>query len=139
MQRQMMQWITALERAAKASHWVGSNRFESYAPIRLNVAAQWLVDGVCQHSFGQNSTNSMHSGTTCGTFLVPSCWHVSAYTSTTGGCHRVCHCVKLGAHRTDKLFTLSELQMRRPRKDKYRLDKLLERKAKEGVKIYVIL
>jgi phospholipase D1/2 len=29
--------------------------------------------------------------------------------------------------------------MRRPNKDKYRLDNLLERKAKEGVKIYVIL
>ena len=29
--------------------------------------------------------------------------------------------------------------MRRPNMEKYRLDKLLERKAKEGVKIYVIL
>jgi phospholipase D1/2 len=29
--------------------------------------------------------------------------------------------------------------MRRPNKDRYRLDKLLERKAKEGVKIYIIL
>ena len=33
----------------------------------------------------------------------------------------------------------SELQLRRPGMDKYRLDRLLERKAKEGVKIYVIL
>ena len=32
-----------------------------------------------------------------------------------------------------------ELEMRRPDKERYRLDKLLERKAKEGVKIYVIL
>ena len=32
-----------------------------------------------------------------------------------------------------------ELLMRRPSKDKYRLDRLLERKAKEGVKIYIIL
>ena len=29
--------------------------------------------------------------------------------------------------------------MRRPGKDRYRLDHLLEKKAKEGVKIYVIL
>lgn len=29
--------------------------------------------------------------------------------------------------------------MRRPDKEKYRLDHLLERKAKEGVKIYIIL
>ena len=32
-----------------------------------------------------------------------------------------------------------ELQMRRPLKEQYRLDRLLERKAKEGVKIYIIL
>jgi phospholipase D1/2 len=29
--------------------------------------------------------------------------------------------------------------MRRPGKEKYRLDKLLQRKAKEGVKIFIIL
>lgn len=29
--------------------------------------------------------------------------------------------------------------MRRPGKDRYRLDRLLEKKANEGVKIYVIL
>ena len=42
----MLQWITALEKVAAASHYTGTNRFESFAPIRLNVAAQWLVDGV---------------------------------------------------------------------------------------------
>ena len=42
----MQQWITALERTANSSYWTGSNRFGSFAPIRLNVAAQWLVDGV---------------------------------------------------------------------------------------------
>lgn len=42
----MLQWITALEKVAATSHYTGSNRFDSFAPIRLNVAAQWLVDGV---------------------------------------------------------------------------------------------
>ena len=42
----MLQWITALEKAAATSHYTGGNRFDSFAPIRLNVAAQWLVDGV---------------------------------------------------------------------------------------------
>lgn len=42
----MMQWITALEKVSAASHYVGRNRFDSFAPIRMNVAAQWLVDGV---------------------------------------------------------------------------------------------
>jgi hypothetical protein len=43
----MLQWITALEKVAATSHYAGKNRFDSFAPIRLNVAAQWLVDGVC--------------------------------------------------------------------------------------------
>lgn len=42
----MLQWIAALERVASTSHYTGGNRFDSFAPIRLNVAAQWLVDGV---------------------------------------------------------------------------------------------
>lgn len=45
-ERQMLQWIAALERVARESHYTGKNRFDSFAPIRLNVAAQWLVDGV---------------------------------------------------------------------------------------------
>ncbi len=45
-ERQMLQWIAAFERVAKESHYTGKNRFDSFAPIRLNVAAQWLVDGV---------------------------------------------------------------------------------------------
>uniref|UniRef100_A0A8H7XQ51 Phospholipase n=1 Tax=Psilocybe cubensis TaxID=181762 RepID=A0A8H7XQ51_PSICU len=44
-ERQMLQFITALEKTASTSHYTGSNRFDSFAPIRLNVAAQWLVDG----------------------------------------------------------------------------------------------
>ncbi|KAK7048243.1 NUC071 domain-containing protein [Favolaschia claudopus] len=43
-QRQMKQWITALEKV-KSSAYCQPNRFDSFAPIRLNVAAQWLVDG----------------------------------------------------------------------------------------------
>lgn len=46
MKRQMLQWIAALERVARDCHYTGKNRFDSFAPIRLNVAAQWLVDGV---------------------------------------------------------------------------------------------
>jgi phospholipase D1/2 len=44
----MLQFITALEKAAASSPYTGHNRFDSFAPIRLNVAAQWLVDGVSQ-------------------------------------------------------------------------------------------
>jgi phospholipase D1/2 len=45
-ERLMLQWIAALEKAAAACHFTRRSRFDSFAPIRLNVAAQWLVDGV---------------------------------------------------------------------------------------------
>ena len=42
----MQQFIVSMERVAAQSVWGGRNRFDSFAPIRMNVAAQWLVDGV---------------------------------------------------------------------------------------------
>ena len=42
----MMQFITALQKTADACNYSKPNPFASFAPIRLNVAAQWLVDGV---------------------------------------------------------------------------------------------
>jgi phospholipase D1/2 len=45
-QRQLNQWILSIQRMSERSHWTGGNRFESFAPIRLNASAQWLVDGV---------------------------------------------------------------------------------------------
>ncbi|GJE88360.1 phospholipase D1 [Phanerochaete sordida] len=103
-ERQMLQWIAAMERVARESHYTGKNRFDSFAPIRLNVAAQWLVDG--RDYF----------------------WNLS----------RAILLAKESIYIHDWWLS-PELQLRRPRLDKYRLDNLLERKAKEGVKIYVIL
>ena len=45
-ERQMLQWTTALEKAAATCHFTRRSRFDSFAPVRLNVAVQWLVDGV---------------------------------------------------------------------------------------------
>jgi hypothetical protein len=42
----MHQFIVSMERIAAQSAWTGMNRFDSFAPLRVNVAAQWLVDGV---------------------------------------------------------------------------------------------
>ncbi|TDL17878.1 phospholipase D, partial [Rickenella mellea] len=103
-ERQMQQWITAMEKTAATSHWTGGNRFDSFAPIRLNVAAQWLVDG--RDYF----------------------WNLS-------------RALMLARERVyiHDWWLSPELQMRRPGKPHYRLDKILERKAREGVKIYIIL
>lgn len=42
----MLQWIAGLEKVAATTPFASNNRFGSFAPVRLNVAAQWLVDGV---------------------------------------------------------------------------------------------
>ncbi|CEH19132.1 Phospholipase D1 [Ceraceosorus bombacis] len=44
-ERLMTQFIASLERVAARNIFSGSNRFGSFAPIRLNCSAQWLVDG----------------------------------------------------------------------------------------------
>ncbi|PCH39780.1 phospholipase D [Wolfiporia cocos MD-104 SS10] len=103
-ERQMLQWIAALERVARECHYVGKNRFDSFAPIRLNVAAQWLVDG---RDYFWNLSRAILLATEC---IYIHDWWLSP-----------------------------ELQLRRPGMPKYRLDNLLERKAKEGVKIYIIV
>ncbi|WVQ80598.1 hypothetical protein IAT38_002703 [Cryptococcus sp. DSM 104549] len=43
--RQMHQFIVSMERIAAQCIWTKRNRFDSFAPLRVNVAAQWLVDG----------------------------------------------------------------------------------------------
>jgi phospholipase D1/2 len=103
-ERQMLQWITALEKAASTSHFAGSNRFDSFAPIRLNVAAQWLVDG---RDYLWNLSRAI--------LLAREKIYIHDW------------------------WLSPEVLMRRPHKEHYRLDHLLEKKAKEGVKIYIIL
>ncbi|GAC95524.1 phospholipase D active site motif containing protein [Pseudozyma hubeiensis SY62] len=44
-ERMMEQFITSMQKMATGNIFGGTNRFESFAPIRLNVSAQWLADG----------------------------------------------------------------------------------------------
>jgi hypothetical protein len=89
----MKQWIAALERVAQTSHWTRKNRFDSFAPIRLNVAAQWLVDGVSIVFTSSIDIDDesivLKSATTSGTYLVRSCWRKRRSTSMVGGCRQV--------------------------------------------------
>ncbi|KAG0704279.1 phospholipase D [Suillus ampliporus] len=103
-ERQMLQWITALEKAAATTPFVAKNRFDSFAPVRLNVAAQWLVDG---RDYMWNLSRAI--------LMAQESIYIHDW------------------------WLSPELQLRRPDKLKYRLDYLLERKAKEGVKIHIIL
>ena len=45
-ERQQDQFIASIEKMLAKTIWAGKNRFDSFAPIRLNASAQWLIDGV---------------------------------------------------------------------------------------------
>ncbi|KAK3086975.1 Phospholipase D1, partial [Teratosphaeriaceae sp. CCFEE 6253] len=86
--------------------WAKKQRFGSYAPVRKDVWARWLVDGrdhMWQVSRAIDNAKD---------FIYIHDWWLSP-----------------------------ELYMRRPAaiSQKWRLDRLLQRKAEEGVKIFVIV
>ncbi|GAA5869931.1 hypothetical protein JCM3774_000531 [Rhodotorula dairenensis] len=105
-ERQQDQFIASIERMLAKTIWAGKNRFDSFAPIRLNVAAQWLIDG--RDYF----------------------WSLS-------------RAIALAKHKIfiHDWWLSPELYLRRPpaANEKWRLDRLLQRKAREGVEVYVIV
>ncbi|KAN0129506.1 phospholipase D [Lactarius tabidus] len=103
-ERQMLQWIAGLEKVAANSPFAAGNRFGSFAPVRQNVAAQWLVDG---RDYFWNLSRAM--------LLAKDTIYIHDW------------------------WLSPELCLRRPGMPKYRLDNLLEKKAQEGVKIFIIL
>lgn len=57
-ERQQDQFIASIEKMVARTIWAGKNRFDSFAPIRLNVAAQWLIDGVSSlYSYAFSASN----------------------------------------------------------------------------------
>lgn len=105
-ERQLHQFETSIRYMSQNTSWSKPNRFESFAPVRSNVYAQWLVDG----------RDYM--------------WNVS----------RAISMAKDVIHIHDWWLT-PELYMRRPAaiSQKWRLDRLLQRKAREGVKVFIIV
>jgi phospholipase D1/2 len=90
----------------KQTKWHQPHRFDSFAPVRTNAFAQWLVDG----------RDYM--------------WNVSRAISMAQDVIYI-----------HDWWLSPELYMRRPAciSQKWRLDRLLQRKAREGVKIFVIV
>ncbi|KAL8864598.1 MAG: hypothetical protein Q9174_007293, partial [Haloplaca sp. 1 TL-2023] len=105
-ERQLHQFEDSIRYMAQSTPWSKANRFDSFAPVRTNVFAQWLVDG----------RDHM--------------WNVS----------RAISMAKDVIYIHDWWLT-PELYMRRPAaiSQKWRLDRLLQRKAREGVKVFVIM
>lgn len=105
-ERQLHQFEDSLQFMSQNTIWSKLNRFDSFAPVRSNVFAQWLVDG----------RDYM--------------WNVS----------RAISMAKDVIYIHDWWLS-PELYMRRPAaiSQKWRLDRLLQRKAQEGVKVFVIV
>ncbi|WPH01413.1 phospholipase d1 [Acrodontium crateriforme] len=105
-ERQHLQFQESLNQMASNTIWARKQRFNSFAPVRHNVWARWLVDGrdhMWQVSRAIDNAKD---------FIYIHDWWLSP-----------------------------ELYMRRPAaiSQKWRLDRLLQRKAQEGVKIFVIV
>ena len=105
-ERQLHQFEESIKWMLTTTSWAKSKRFDSFAPVRSNVFAQWLVDG----------RDYM--------------WNVS----------RAISMAKDVIYIHDWWLS-PELYMRRPAaiSQKWRLDRLLQRKAGEGVKVFVIM
>ena len=105
-ERQLQQFQESILFMCTNSPWAKPKRFDSFAPVRQKVFAQWLVDG----------RDYM--------------WNVS----------RAISMAKDVIYIHDWWLS-PELYMRRPAaiSQKWRLDRLLQRKAREGVKVFVIM
>lgn len=105
-ERQLHQFEESIRLMIQISPWVKKNRFDSFAPVRPNCFAQWLVDGRDHMWVVSRALNQAKD------VIYIHDWWLSP-----------------------------ELYMRRPPaiSQKWRLDRLLKRKAEEGVKIFVIV
>ncbi|KAH8820913.1 phospholipase-like protein D1 [Xylogone sp. PMI_703] len=105
-ERQLRQFEESITYMLEQTPWSKPNRFDSFAPVRHGVYAQWLVDG----------RDYM--------------WNVS----------RAINMAKDVIYIHDWWLS-PQLYMRRPAaiSQKWRLDRLLQKKAREGVKIFIII
>jgi phospholipase D1/2 len=102
----MKQFEEAINAMVRQTSWSLHNRFDSFAPVRTGVFAQWLVDG----------RDYM--------------WNVSRAISMARDVIYI-----------HDWWLSPELYLRRPAaiSQKWRLDRLLQRKAREGVRVFVIV
>jgi phospholipase D1/2 len=105
-ERQLQQFEESIRFMVSNTLWAKPHRFDSFAPVRKKIYAQWLVDG----------RDYM--------------WNVSRAISMARDVIYI-----------HDWWLSPELYMRRPAaiSQKWRLDRLLQRKAQEGVKVFVIV
>lgn len=102
----MKQFEDSINAMIRQTPWYEKKRFDSFAPVRTGVFAQWLVDG---RDYMWNVSRAINMARDV---IYIHDWWLSP-----------------------------ELYMRRPAciSQKWRLDRLLQKKAREGVKVFVII
>ena len=127
--RQLGQWMDSIKSMKDNTIWSKNHRFNSFAPIRTNVQAQWFVDAV---SFIVFLTAVARTNFLFVFFLLQRdyFWAVSAAIDMAKDVIYI-----------HDWWLSPELYLRRPPEgnQKWRIDRLLKRKAEEGVKIFVIV
>ncbi|KAF9245577.1 hypothetical protein DTO013E5_3428 [Penicillium roqueforti] len=105
-ERQLQQFEDSIRFMSANTPWMQPNRFDSFAPVRQNCFAQWLVDARDHMWVVSRAINQAKD------VIYIHDWWLSP-----------------------------ELYMRRPAaiSQKWRLDRLLQQKAREGVKVFVIM
>ncbi|KAJ5780902.1 hypothetical protein N7457_006062 [Penicillium paradoxum] len=105
-ERQLQQFEDSIRFMVANTPWMHPNRFDSFAPVRQNCFAQWLVDARDHMWVVSRAINQAKD------VIYIHDWWLSP-----------------------------ELYMRRPAaiSQKWRLDRLLQQKAREGVKVFVIM
>ncbi|KAJ5463562.1 hypothetical protein N7475_008506 [Penicillium sp. IBT 31633x] len=105
-ERQLQQFEDSIRFMVANTPWMRPNRFDSFAPVRRNCFAQWLVDARDHMWVVSRAINQAKD------VIYIHDWWLSP-----------------------------ELYMRRPAaiSQKWRLDRLLQQKAREGVKVFVIM
>ncbi|KAJ5154116.1 Phospholipase D eukaryota [Penicillium coprophilum] len=105
-ERQLQQFEDSIRFMVTNTPWMRPNRFDSFAPVRQNCFAQWLVDARDHMWVVSRAINQAKD------VIYIHDWWLSP-----------------------------ELYMRRPAaiSQKWRLDRLLQQKAREGVKVFVIM
>ncbi|XP_065841393.1 phospholipase D1-like [Oscarella lobularis] len=106
--RQAMEWSSAIEERVQGAGkvWTEQHRFNSFAPIRNDIAARWFI---CGADYFEAVADALEIATQ-EIFIAD--WWISP-----------------------------ELYLKRPRRgsDEWRLDTILERKARQGVRVYICL
>lgn len=102
----MRLWISSIAKMTKNCVWVGPKRFDSFAPVRKNAFAKFLVDG--RDYFWSLSSALLEAEDV----IYIHDWWLSP-----------------------------ELYLRRPvsGNQEYRIDRILKKKAEQGVKIFIIV